>query len=302
MQIHRLFGIVYILLQKRNVSARELSEYFEVSPRTIYRDIETLCQAGIPVYTQKGRGGGIRLSERFILDKSVLSPDEQNEILSALHGLQAVRAAGKESVLSRLHAFFGDNNVNWVEIDFSDWNEQQADIFANLKQAILSRSIIAFSYYNALGERRKRTAEPIQLWFKNHGWYLKAFCRDKQDFRLFKISRIQTLTLFDERFEPRETKEWRPSLSLAEASPLIQLRLTIDESQGFRVFDEFLDRDDEISQDEQGDFLISAQRPAGKWLYRYLISYGADLKWIEPEELREEMKHYLESMMENYSI
>lgn len=107
MQINRLFEIVYLLLEKQGTTARELAEHFEVSVRTVYRDIDTLCQAGIPIYTNKGRGGGIHLMDNFILDKSVLSDMERQEILWGLQGLNAVKAADNDEVLSRMRSLLG---------------------------------------------------------------------------------------------------------------------------------------------------------------------------------------------------
>lgn len=118
MQISRLFEIVYLLLDKKCMTAQQLADRFEVSVRTIYRDIDTLSQASIPVYASRGKGGGIRLTDNFVLNKSVLSEEEQNSILSALYGMNAMQPGQTGEVLEKLSALFGGRQYDWIEIDF----------------------------------------------------------------------------------------------------------------------------------------------------------------------------------------
>ena len=156
MQINRLFEIVYILLDKKTVTAKELSERFEVSTRTIYRDVDTLSSAGIPIYMSKGKGGGIRLLENFVLNKSVLSEREQNEILTALHGLGVTNYPEVDNVLSKLSTLFNKNSQNWIEVDFSNWagNERKFNL---IKMGILDKKVIRFEYFSSYGEKDKPT-------------------------------------------------------------------------------------------------------------------------------------------------
>lgn len=205
MQINRLFEIVYILLNKKLVTAKELSEHFEVSQRTIYRDIETLSEAGIPVYANRGKGGGICLMEHFILNKSVLTKQEQNDILSALQGIQATSYERESSTLNKLSSLFQTENTDWIEVDFSSWNNQEDDRrkFTQLKTAILNRRVISFHYYNSYGQESSRVVEPLKLVFRAQAWYLYAFCLKKQSVRYFKITRMESLTVSEETFEPR---------------------------------------------------------------------------------------------------
>ena len=129
MQINRLFSIVYILLDKKTITAKELSERFEVSIRTIYRDVETLSISGIPIYTSKGKGGGISLIEDFVLNKSVLSEKEQNEILMSLQSLNATKFMNVEPVLKRLSTIFNRESTNWIDVDFSKWGSDDIELF-----------------------------------------------------------------------------------------------------------------------------------------------------------------------------
>ena len=205
MQINRLLEIVYALLRQKTVTAKELAERFNVSQRTIYRDIDTLSLAGIPVYTEKGKNGGISLLPEFVLSKSILSEQEQNEILSALQGLSYIKTAAETNqVLQKLSSIFNKSAANWLEVDFSDWSFRNGQFFNDFKTAILERRIVEFDYCSTYGEKTRRRVEPIQLWFKSKSWYVKGFCSIRQDMRLFKLTRVKQLTLTDEYFTERD--------------------------------------------------------------------------------------------------
>lgn len=172
------------------MTAKELAQRLGVSTRTIYRDMDTLSLAGIPVYTQKGTGGGIRLLPEFVMNKALVSEAEQNEILSALQGLGAVGAGRPDEVVQKLSAIFNKRAADWLAVDFTGWNGQDGERFNCLKSAILRRQVVEFDYYSTYGEKTRRRVEPIQLWL-NHAWYVKAFCLSRQAVRLFRLSRIK---------------------------------------------------------------------------------------------------------------
>ena len=127
MQESRLFKIVYYLLDKGQATAPELAEKFEVSVRTIYRDIDSLSEAGIPIYAETGRNGGIRLMNYFVLNKAVLSEDEKKEILTALQSINATPNIDNSQTLQKLSAMFHVSGENWLEVDFSRWGNKEAD-------------------------------------------------------------------------------------------------------------------------------------------------------------------------------
>ena len=161
MQTTRLFEIIYTLLNKQTTTAKELAEHFGVSQRTIYRDVDILSLAGIPIYTEKGKGGGIRLLPDYVLNKSLLSEKEQDEILSALQGLSSVKTAETDQVLKKLSTIFNKSTVRWLEVDFTDWGFHNSDAFYKFKTAILERRIAEFDYYSTFGEKTLRRVEPI---------------------------------------------------------------------------------------------------------------------------------------------
>lgn len=299
MQISRLFEIVYILMNKKGTTARELSERFEVSSRTIYRDIETLCQAGIPIYTTQGKGGGISLMENFVLNKSVLSEQEQNEIISALSLLKVTTNEDSGQVLSKLGALFGNKRSDWIEVDFSNWNSTEEDKykFSLLKDSIMNYCVITFQYYNSNGEHSIRRVEPYKLVFRSQAWYLFGYCKDRKDVRYFKISRICELHREDEHFQ-MSPKAYRscsePPATVTYHS--IPVHLRISSEMGFRVYDEF--PQEAIRVEPDGSFDIHANLEENHFLAGYLMSFEDYLEVLEPQHLREEMitkyKHSLE--------
>ena len=300
MQINRLFEIIYILMNKKTVTAKELCERFEVSQRTIYRDIETLCQAGIPIYTSKGKGGGIGLLENFVLNKSVLSEQEQNDILSALQGLKVTNFTETDHILSKLSSLFGSNNTDWIEVDFSNWSSKEEDkqIFKLLKEAILHHKVIQFDYFNSYGQESHRMIEPSKLLFKGQAWYLLGLCRDKKDLRYFKISRIKALIVKEETFEPTLIKETeKPDASLP-ANKKIDLLLRIEVPMAYRIYDEF--PKDAIQREADGSFLVHASLEDGGWLIGYLMSYEDHLEVLEPIGLRERLITKYKNVLKKY--
>lgn len=288
MQISRLFETVYLLLDRKHMTAEELAEQFEVSRRTIYRDIETLCQAGIPVCTEKGRNGGISLPEKFILNKSVLSEKEQKNILSALRGLEATNYPEAGEIYSKLNSLFGAKNTDWIEVDFSDWSTSRKTLFLQIKNAILDRKVLRFEYYSTIGQKTTRSVEPLKLFFKEKAWYLFAFCRLKQEIRMFKITRIKAAETLDDTFERElsvETADFDPNTS---QEGFVTLKLRIDPSQAYRVYDEY--EETEISIGEDGFFLVTPRYIEGDWICGHILSYGENAEVLDPPAIREIIK------------
>ena len=178
----RLFKILYYLLDRGRATAPELAAALEVSQRTIYRDVEALSGAGIPIYAEPGRNGGICLLHDAVLDRALLSEGERREVLTALESMAAVGQAPGE-LLTKLSALFRVNTGDWLEVDFSDWGSGAAEreSFSLVKQSILERGPLSFLYYSSAGEQSRRVVEPARLVFKAGCWYLSAFCRTRQD-------------------------------------------------------------------------------------------------------------------------
>lgn len=290
--------MTYLLLSRRSMTAKEFAERFEVSERTVYRDVDALSSAGIPVYTAKGKGGGIRLLDNFVLDRSVLSEAEQGEILSALRGLSAVRMPDMDrSILEKLGGIFHKETANWVDIDFTGWEgSQERDWFPLLKEAVLQNRVIQFDYFSSTGEQFGRVAEPLRLVFKGRGWYLYAFCRTRGAERLFKLTRMKNLLVTQERFERTAPDK----LPFSEPYPhkMFLLKLRLDASCAFRVYDEF--SSEQITRSPDGSFLVNVEFPPGEWVYGYLLTFGGAVTVLEPEEIRSELVLRLQNALKNY--
>lgn len=295
MQINRLFEIVYLLLEKETATAKELAGHFEVSVRTIYRDIDILSAAGIPVYTNKGKGGGISLLDNFVLDKSILSEEEQNQIIFALQSLEKLDKNSEKKALEKMSRLFHKETRNWIEIDFSSWGNENKK-FEMIKQAILNRQVIEFTYFNSYGEEMKRTVEPLQIWFKDKAWYIKAYCRAKEDYRIFKITRMRNIEILEETFERELPKEQERKIYEIK---LISLELEISKEKAYRVYDEF--EKENITKKEDGNFIVHIDYPENDWVYEYILSFGEHIKVIAPEYAKNMIKDKIEKMMKNYS-
>lgn len=298
MQINRLFEIVYILLEKEKVTARELAERFEVSTRTVYRDIEALSGAGIPVYMSKGKGGGVSLLPGFTLNKAVITEGEKAEILSALKALDAVRPEEKTAALRKMGSLLGESDYDWIEVDFGVWSDKNSEeaLFQDIKRAVIEKRVLRFTYANAKGQMSEREAEPLKLCFKGEAWYLYAWCREHEAERFFKLKRIRKLKLTEEVFQRtcRETVLKKESENYRTDS--VRLKLKIAKEAAFRVYEEFED----YEELEDGSFLVEISFPGGEWLSYYLLGFGQALEVLEPVEVRERLKRELEKMLGKY--
>ncbi len=283
MQESRLFKILYHLLDKGQATAPELAERFEVSVRTIYRDIDALSGAGIPVYTEAGRNGGIHLLNDFVLDKAVLSEAEKQEILAALQSIHITRNMDGSRTLQKLSALFQLHSENWLEVDFSRWGNPGYDneTFELLKSAVIRHRNVKLRYAGSYEEIRERTVQPYKLVYKAKAWYLQAFCTEKQDWRIFKLNRILELKALEEGFSllnppgPIETFEGE--------YPKVTLRFPKEMS--YRVYDEF-DKA-QIQRQENGDLIVSANMPEDPWLIGFLLSFGTRVDILSPAHLKE---------------
>lgn len=297
--LNRLLGIIYTLMNKGTVTAAELARRYEVSVRTIYRDVEALSMAGIPVYARKGKNGGISLTEQFVLDKMLISKEEQQEILSALASLREI-GAGQEETLQKLGEFFRAETANWVAIDFSDWSGRRKDLFEQIRQAVLGRHVMVFDYYGQYGEMRHREVEPMQLLFKEYTWYLRAFCRKKGAMRLFKVLRMKRVQVMEERFELRQNLMRMPEdVKMCFGGMCIpEIVLQVDKKEAYRIYDRF--EEEEITVLPEGNFLIRMHCPIDDWLYGVILSFGPSAKVLKPKEVEEEIRRRVTEMQRKY--
>ena len=298
MEQSRLFKIVYHLLEKGKSTAPELAKKFEVSIRTIYRDLDTISAAGVPIYATQGRGGGIFIMSDFVLNKSLLSEQEKEQILMALQGISATEHNQTDELLIKLGGLFQSKVTNWIEVDFSEWykNTPNYNVFNLIKNAIFNQNMITFSYFAQEGNYSNRTVEPIKLIFKNKDWYLYGFCLLRNDFRFFKLTRIKDLEISSDTF--RRAVENIPKVeTVIKNKNFIHAKLKFSPKVAFRVYDEFTDN---VSKDNQGNLYVNIDLPDNETLFSYILSFGDNIEILEPDYLRHSMKEKLALMLEKY--
>ena len=297
MRESRLFRIVYYLLQNGKATAPELAQKFEVSIRTIYRDIDAISSTGIPIYATQGKGGGISILNDYTLDKSLFSEQEQEQMLTALQGMVATTEENSNELITKLSGLFQINSTNWIEVDFSDWAHRtpQQDTFNIIKEAIFQKRVISFCYFSGKGNKEKRNVRPIRLVFKSKSWYLYSFCLLRNDYRFFKLTRIKELEMLSETF----TQDFTPTKieKQIQVENTVAVKLKFDRQAAFRVYDEFTDS---ITEDLQGNLYVQIDLPDNEVLYSYVMSFSDSVEIIEPQSIREQMKKRLQKMQEKY--
>lgn len=293
--VNRLLGMIYILMKQKTVTAAELAERFEVSARTIYRDLDTLSAAGIPVYAKKGKNGGICLTEQFVLNKMLLTREEQQEILSGLISLRETRAEGEENILQKLGEFFRTDPVEWLAIDLSDWSGSRKQLYEDIKNAILARRLIQFDYYGRNGQMSRRTVEPVRLLFKEYTWYLKAFCRERNAWRVFKLFRMKRLEVLDEVFVPQKEYIYEEN---APDHSFTLIDIWIDKKEAYRIYDRF--EEDEIEVLSDGNFMVHMHASVDDWVYGVILGFGPSAKVIAPDAVRQEIRRRILEMAKRY--
>jgi len=282
------------------MTANELAAHFEVSKRTILRDINTLTEAGIPIYTTQGKGGGIFIQDRFTLNKTFISEDEQKQILFSLQSMSATEFIETDQILGRLQSLFDMPRQEWIEVDFSRWGNSTIDgaKFETLKNAIINEAAMSFDYASAHGESKNRKVYPLKLSFKSKAWYLQAFCLRRKDYRIFKITRMRNMTVLDERFNSKDYEVPRVEPTDASSLCLIDMKLLVLPHAIYRMYDEFTEEDITINRD--GAFEVRVYAPHDQWVYDYILSFGSAIEVLEPQYVRDELLIQAEKIKNKY--
>ncbi len=301
MKLDRLLGILTILLQKDRVTAPELAEKFEVSRRTIGRDIDAMCRAGIPVVAHQGSGGGISIAEGFKLDKSVLSVDELSGIIAALKGIGSIsKLSNIERTLDKLRANT-DAVVSMREpviIDLASYYKGQlTEKIEMIKRAVLDSQIIEFDYFYEKGESHRRI-EPCFVIFQWTAWYVFGFCLERSDFRLFKLQRLWNLHLCDEGFVsrkiPPEKHDFNALFAADKENKLVAL---FDPSEKYQLIETYgLDCYKETAEGLYFEIGFTNR----DYLLSWLLGFGGGVKVLEPEYIAKDLKTAAENILLRY--
>lgn len=298
--LNRLFQIVYLLMEKPQMTAKELAEIFEVSERTIYRDIERLTIAGIPIYTNQGKNGGISILPDYVLGKAVLTAEEKSKIMESLSALNEVTLTVDDSI-SKLRSFFGKQYPDWIEVDFSSWGNSKGDSFTfeQIKNAILEHLYMKIVYSGNREGLVERKIKPLKLCFKEQAWYLYAYCCLRKDYRFFKLKRISKIEVLDSHFEPEIVGKVLSVGSdvYAGSQKNVLVTLEIDSEMAYRAYEELSG----VKVTEEGKLLCSMEVADIDWLAGYVFSYGAHIKVLEPLELKEKVGREIAKMGQLYA-
>ena len=300
MKIDRLIGILSVLLQKETVTAPELAELFEVSRRTINRDIDTLCYAGIPIRTKQGSGGGIYIARGYRIDRTVLTSKDMQTILAGLRSLDSVSGSSYYGQLMEKLQIGSSNLLSGKDsmlIDLSSWyKESLAPKIALIQDAIESRHLLRFDYFAPSGES-SRTIEPYYVVFKWSSWYVWGWCNKRKDCRLFKLNRMDNVIMTDKKFELREVPV--PNLSNEKVfKGGIEVRALFDPDVKWRLMEEFGPKCFEETKD--GRLLFSAEYTDMDNLISWILTFGDKAEVIEPEEARKKLLEIVEAIKKNY--
>lgn len=301
MKIDRLIGILSILLQEEKVTASYLAETFEVSRRTISRDVEVLLRAGIPLATSQGQNGGISIMPAYRIDRTVLTSSEMQSILTGLRSLDSVAGTSRyQQLMKKLSLNQASMQVqeSHIMIDLSSWYKSSLSPKIELiRGAIEASHSVNFHYYAPSGET-ERIIDPYLLVFQWSSWYVWGYCRQRKDFRMFKLNRIQELRDTGEHYEKRSL----PPFECSPEDPYpvnFQVTAICGPEIKWRLVEEF--GMDCFKEQEDGRLLFEAGFSSRENLFGWLLSMGDQIELIEPEEFREDMAELALEIYEKYA-
>ncbi|OBZ14931.1 DNA-binding protein [Bacillus sp. FJAT-27264] len=301
-KVERLISIIMILLKKNIVSTSEFAQLFNVSKRTILRDMETLSLSNIPIYATHGVNGGYGIMDEYKVDKRLLSSNDLENILTALGGLEQILISEEvELTIKKIEAMVSPLSLkSSIQLSFYDW-EGRSEILQTLRicqESILKRRLVSFDYVDKDGATSNRIVEPYQLHFSERSWYLKGFCLDRMGYRTFKLSRIDKLNMDEKTFSPREyllEQEREASYQ----PQLVAIKALISPS----IKDQYIERYGRKSiENYSSEFLLATiSVPQNNTGFQFLASFGTNLTILEPKTYVEDFRNYLNKMIDNYS-
>lgn len=308
MKIDRLVSIIMILLDKKRIGAQELADMFEVSPRTVYRDIEAINMAGIPIRSVSGVGGGFEIMQNYKIEKNVFTASDLSAILMGLYSLpDTVRGDELINTLAKVRSFIPADRAKDIElkasqiyIDLTPWmgNGNTERYLTIIKTALQENRLLSFEYVDRHGNKTARTAEPYRLILKSNHWYFQGYCRARNDFRLFRLCRISNLQIGKETFTPRDYR--KPQLTFDDILSTMQAKIKIRIHRS--VMDRVLDycAYEDISPDGDEYYIVRFPFIENEYYYDILLSFGDKCECLEPLHVRTEIKRKVRNMLALY--
>ncbi|WP_088833082.1 helix-turn-helix transcriptional regulator [Paenibacillus tyrfis] len=299
MKLERLISIIYKLLNHEVLSASMLAEEFQVSQRTIYRDIDVICAAGFPVVSYQGTNGGYGMMDGYKMDKSLLGSYDVNSLITVLRSLSTVfedeRAQG---TIERLQTIGPEHHVTSLSVDL-ETRRTEPDALHRLRTAITRRNIVRFDYINGKNERTTRDMEPLRLHFKYRNWYIYGFCRTRRDYREFRLSRLMNLFVTQETFQPHP--EVSKEAALSNQDQLEDVVIRVGTEALAEAMDQFHQVDKQFHADGSMTMRIPVYQPLeARWLWTILLGFGSGAEVLEPPALRGILKEQLQNALKLY--
>ena len=297
-----------MLINRRKVAAPELAEHFDVSIRTIYRDIEAIHSAGIPVVSCQGHDGGFCIMENYRLNRQMLTFQEILSILTTLKGINTTLGNREmDNAIEKIGCLIPEDKEEEFErlseqiaIDIIPWGSQQRqqEHFKSLHQCISAQKLVSFTYTNNISITTARVVEPMTLLFKSYCWYLFGYCRTRKDFRIFKLSRMRNLSIQDEQFSRRQ-KSFREILS-ADGPDKKPMNLELKFTPQARVKVEDFFEPDQIRIHDDGTITVTILFPEDEWIYSWLLSFADEVEVLKPKHIREKFIEKLKKIQKKY--
>lgn len=312
MKLERMLAIVMLLLNREHINARALAEHFEVSQRTIYRDIEAISRSGIPVVSYMGAEGGFGIMENYRIGKNFLNADEISSLVTALSNLnRTVNSQRVSNTLEKLEGMLSGKRLDAtctrgfpIKIDYSSWssNKTEKDKPKVLNKAIDEKRIVEFNYIDAKGGSTHRLVEPLSLILKDFAWYLHGYCQLREDYRLFKVKRMHSLKMTMDSFTrdplPIEGLDYHEEWN--KDKPVLNVVLRFTRNVRTRVVDYF--NEEQIQFDADGTTTVSFALPEDDWLFELVLGFGSQVEVLEPPHLRNLIKQKAAEMVSIYTM
>jgi predicted DNA-binding transcriptional regulator YafY len=308
LKIDRLLSIIMVLIEQNKISASKLAEMFEVTPRTIYRDIETIQAAGVPIVTYTGTNGGIGILENYKIDKKFFTKEDMITIMTGLGSISSsVTNSGLNKVLTKLQSLIPEDHTQEIKlksgqvvIDLTTWSgnkKLQANLI-KIKEALNQRKYLIFKYLDGNGKSTERKVEPYQLLWKEEKWYINSYCTMRNDFRLFKLSRISYLKVLDETFSLREFDMEELRMNWSEKR-ILNIKLLADVSLKEKILERC--EEENITYCGKNKMIVEFPFVDDDFGYELLLSFGNKCECLEPVEIREKLIEKIRNMLHIYN-
>ena len=308
MRIDRMLAIIIILLNRRSITARELSERFEVSIRTIYRDIDAIDLAGIPIVSFQGHGGGFCIMDNYKLNHQLLTLKDMGAILSTLQGVnRTLKDNALDNAIEKINSLIPREkkdelglHLEQFVIDILPWGytDKEKEKIITVQRAIKETRHVHFQYGNVKGERSVRTVEPMTLIFKGYTRYLFAYCLLKEDYRLFRLSRVRNLKPLEKRFVHRKASYQDYMKAGDDQKGVVNLVLQFSPKVRVQVEDWF---DEEyLTVQKNGVIIARVAFPEDDWVYSTILSYGEHVEVLKPAHIRDIIRKKVQKIKEIY--